>query len=80
MLDNAGIGAAKALQTRGLVGKVAVVAADGSPTTIKPVRDGTIQGAFVQGAMGQGIDTTTQVFSALNQSRPLKSCLLRKCS
>lgn len=66
MFDNAGIGAAKALQTRGLVGKVGVVAADGSPSTIKLVRDGVIQGVFVQGAMGQGIDATTQVFNALN--------------
>lgn len=66
MFDNAGIGAAKALQTRGLVDKVAVVAADGSPTTIKLVRDGIIQGVFVQGAMGQGIDATTQVYNALN--------------
>ncbi|MBB5497780.1 substrate-binding domain-containing protein [Paraburkholderia sp. MM5384-R2] len=66
MYDEAATGAAKALQTRGMVGKVAVVTADGSPTTIKLLRDGAIQGIFLQEAVGQGIDATTQVFNALN--------------
>ena len=65
MYDEAATGAAKALQTRGLVGKIAVATADGSPTTIKLLRDGVIQGLFLQEAGGQGIDATTQVFNAL---------------
>jgi ribose transport system substrate-binding protein len=65
MYDEAATGAAKALQTRGLVGKITVATADGSPTTIKLLRDGVIQGLFLQEAGGQGIDATTQVFNAL---------------
>ena len=65
MYDEAGTGAAKALQTRGLVGKIALATADGSPTTIKLLRDGAIQGIFLQEAVGQGIDATQQVYNAL---------------
>jgi ribose transport system substrate-binding protein len=65
MYDEAGTGAAKALQTRGQVGKVGVATADGSPTTVKLLRDGVIQGLFLQEAVGQGIDATEQVFNAL---------------
>jgi ribose transport system substrate-binding protein len=65
MYDEAATGAAKALQTRGLIGKIGVATADGSPTTIKLLRDGEIQGLFLQEAVGQGIDATTQVFNAL---------------
>jgi len=66
MYDEAGTGAAKALQTRGLVGKVGVAVADGSPTTIKLLHEGAIQGIFLQEAVGQGIDATQQVWNALN--------------
>ena len=65
MYDEAATGAAKVLQTRNLVGKVAVVTADGSPTTVKLLRDGTIQGIFLQEAGGQGIEATQQVYNAL---------------
>ena len=65
MYDEAATGAAKVLQTRGLVGKVAVVTADGSPTTVKLLRDGVIQGIFLQEAGGQGIEATQQVYNAL---------------
>lgn len=65
MYDEAGTGAAKALETRGLIGKIAVATADGSPTTIKLLRDGKIQGLFLQEAVGQGIDATQQVYNAL---------------
>jgi ribose transport system substrate-binding protein len=65
MYDEAATGAARALQTRGQVGKVAVVTADGSPTTIKLLRDGVIQGIFLQEAVGQGVDATEQVHNAL---------------
>jgi len=65
MYDEAATGAAKALETRGLIGKIAVATADGSPTTIKLLRDGKIQGLFLQEAVGQGIDATEQVFNAL---------------
>lgn len=65
MYDEAATGAAKALQTRGLIGKVGVATADGSPTTIKLLRDGAIQGLFLQEAVGQGIDATQQVYNAL---------------
>jgi ribose transport system substrate-binding protein len=65
MYDEAGIGAAKALETRGLIGKVAIATADGSPSTIKLLREGNIQGIFLQQAVGQGIDGTQQVFNAL---------------
>ena len=72
MYDEAATGAAKALETRGLIGKVAVATADGSPTTIKLLRDGKIQGLFLQEAVGQGIDATTQVFNALTGKPTVK--------
>jgi ribose transport system substrate-binding protein len=78
MYDEAATGAAKALQTRGLVGKVAVVTADGSPTTIKLLRDGAIQGIFLQEAVGQGIDATTQVFNALNNKPTTQQLALKE--
>jgi ribose transport system substrate-binding protein len=83
MYDEAGTGAAKALQTRGMTGKVAIVTADGSPTTIKLLRDGAIQGLFLQEAVGQGIDATTQVSNALTgkpttQQLALKEPLVTK--
>jgi ribose transport system substrate-binding protein len=65
MYDEAATGAAKALETRGLIGKIAIATADGSPTTIKLLRDGKIQGLFLQEAVGQGIDATQQVYNAL---------------
>src|SRR6185437_12188053 len=78
MYDEAAIGAAKALQTRGLTGKVAVVTADGSPTTIHLLRDGSIQGIFLQEAVGQGIDATTQVFDALNHKATTQALALKE--
>ncbi|ASW09903.1 substrate-binding domain-containing protein [Rhizobium sp. 11515TR] len=65
MYDQAGSGAAKALSTRGLTGKVGVTVADGSPTTIQLLKNGAIQGIFFQEAVGQGIDATQQVYNAL---------------
>jgi ribose transport system substrate-binding protein len=65
MYDEAGTGAAKALQTRGVVGKIGLATADGSPTTIKLLHAGAIQGIFLQEAVGQGIDATQQVYNAL---------------
>ncbi len=41
MYDEAGIGAVQVLGERGLAGKVAVATADGSPTTVELVRDGS---------------------------------------
>lgn len=76
MYDEAGTGAVKALQTRNLVGKVAVVTADGSPTTIKLMRDGAIQGIFLQEAGGQGIDATEQVHNALTGKPTTKELAL----
>ncbi|ASW02488.1 substrate-binding domain-containing protein [Paraburkholderia aromaticivorans] len=78
MYDEAATGAAKALQTRGMVGKVAIVTADGSPTTIKLLRDGAIQGIFLQEAVGQGIDATTQVFNALNHKPTTQELALKE--
>ncbi len=65
MYDEAATGAAKVLQTRGLVGKVGVATADGSPTTVKLLKEGSIQGLFLQEAGGQGIEATEQVYNAL---------------
>ncbi|VXC93761.1 putative ABC transporter periplasmic-binding protein y4mI [Burkholderia sp. 8Y] len=78
MYDEAATGAAKALQTRGLTGKVAVVTADGSPTTIRLLRDGAIQGIFLQEAVGQGIDATTQVHNALNHQPTTQELALKE--
>jgi ribose transport system substrate-binding protein len=78
MYDEAATGAAKALQTRGMTGKVAVVTADGSPTTIKLLRNGDIQGIFLQEAVGQGIDATTQVFNALNHKPTTQELALKE--
>jgi len=72
MYDEAGTGAAKALETRGLIGKIAVATADGSPTTIKLLRDGKIQGLFLQEAVGQGIEATQQVYNALTGKPTIK--------
>ena len=72
MYDEAATGAGKALETRGLVGKIAVATADGSPTTIKLLRDGVIQGLFLQEAVGQGIDATEQVYNALTGKKVTK--------
>ena len=65
MYDQTATRAAKVLQTRNLVGKVPVVTADGSPTTVKLLRDGTIQGVFLQEAGGRGIEATQQAYKAL---------------
>lgn len=65
MYDEAATGAAKVLQTLGLVGKVGVATADGSPTTVKLLKNGTIQGLFLQEAGGQGIEGVQQVYNAL---------------
>ena len=72
MYDEAATGAAKALETRGLTGKIAIATADGSPTTIKLLRDGKIQGLFLQEAVGQGIDATQQVYNALSGKKVTK--------
>lgn len=65
MYDEAGTGAAKVVETRGLQGKVGITVADGSPTTIALLKKGEIQGIFFQEAVGQGIDGTQQVYNAL---------------
>ncbi|TGR37349.1 substrate-binding domain-containing protein, partial [Mesorhizobium sp. M1C.F.Ca.ET.195.01.1.1] len=65
MYDEAGSGAAKVVETRGLTGKVGITVADGSPTTIALLKKGAIQGIFFQEAVGQGIDGTQQVYNAL---------------
>jgi len=76
MYDEAATGAVKALQTRNLIGKVAVVTADGSPTTIKQLRDGAVQGIFLQEAGGQGMDATEQVHNALKGKPTTKELAL----
>jgi ribose transport system substrate-binding protein len=78
MYDEAATGAAKVLQTRNLVGKVGVVTADGSPTTVKLLRDGVIQGLFLQEAAGQGIEATQQVFNALTGAPITKELALKE--
>jgi ribose transport system substrate-binding protein len=65
MYDEAGTGAAQVLGERGLTGKVALATADGSPTTVKLVRDRKLDGLFLQEAVGQGLDATEQVNNAL---------------
>jgi ribose transport system substrate-binding protein len=74
MYDEAGTGAAKVLQTRGLTGKVGIAVADGSPTTIALLKSSAIQGIFFQEAVGQGVDGTQQVFNALTKA-PVKKDL-----
>lgn len=76
MYDEAATGAAKVLQTRNLVGKIGVVTADGSPTTVKLLRDGVIQALFLQEAGGQGIDATQQVYNALTGAPVTKELAL----
>jgi ribose transport system substrate-binding protein len=65
MYDEAGIGAVQVLEERGLLEDVVVATADGSPATVKLVRDGKLDALFLQEAVGQGIDATTQVHNAL---------------
>lgn len=65
MYDEAGTGAAKVVETRGLTGKIGITVADGSPTTIALLKKGALQGIFFQEAVGQGIDGTQQVYNAL---------------
>ncbi len=76
MYDEAGTGAAKALQTRGMIGKVGVAVADGSPTTIALLKSIAIQGIFFQEAVGQGIDGTQQVFNAMTGAPVTKDLAL----
>lgn len=81
MYDEAATGAAKVLQTRGLAGKIGVATADGSPTTVKLLREGAVQGLFLQEAGGQGIEGVQQVYNALTgasvtQSLPLPLSLV----
>lgn len=73
MYDEAGQGAVQVLEQRGLTDKVAVATADGSPTTVKLVRDGKLDALFLQQAVGQGIDGTTQVHNALTDAETTKS-------
>jgi ribose transport system substrate-binding protein len=67
---------AKALQTRGLIGKVGLVTADGSPATIKLLHGGAVQRIFLQEAVGQGIDATQQVFNAMTGKQVEKNIAL----
>lgn len=76
MYDEAGTGAAKAVETRGLTGKVGIAVADGSPTTIGLLKANAIQGIFFQEAVGQGIDGTQQVFNALTGAQVTKDLAL----
>ncbi|TCV65974.1 monosaccharide ABC transporter substrate-binding protein (CUT2 family) [Neorhizobium sp. R1-B] len=76
MYDQAGTGAAKALATRGLKGKIGVTVADGSPTTIQLLKDGAIQGIFFQEAVGQGMDATEQVYKALKGEKTTQNMAL----
>lgn len=81
MYDEAGIGASQVLAQQGLTGKIALATADGSPTTVKLVRDGKLGALFLQEAVGQGIDATTQVYDALNgkptqQDIPLRETMV----
>ncbi|MCD7111460.1 substrate-binding domain-containing protein [Rhizobium sp. DKSPLA3] len=76
MYDEAGTGAAKAVETRGLTGKVGIAVADGSPTTIGLLKAKAIQGIFFQEAVGQGIDGTQQVFNALTGAEVTKDLAL----
>lgn len=71
MYDEAGIGAAKALTTRHLVGKVALATADGSPTTVGLLKKGELQGLFLQEAVGQGKEAVVQDVNALT-GKPVK--------
>lgn len=78
MYDQAGTGAAKALKTRGETGKIAITVADGSPTTIKLMKEGAIQGIFFQEAVGQGIDATEQVYKALKGEKTTQNLALKE--
>lgn len=71
MYDEAGTGAAKVLETRNSIGKIGVATADGSPTTIRLLRQNKIQGVFLQEAVGQGIVGTQQDHNALT-GKPVK--------
>lgn len=65
MYDEAGTGAAKVLETRHLVGKIGLATSDGSPTTVRLLHEGVLQGLFLQEAVGQGVNATEQVHNAL---------------
>jgi len=62
--DEVATGAAKVLQTRNL-SEGRGGHRDRSPTTVKMLREGVIQGIFLQDAGGQGIEATQQVYNAL---------------
>ncbi|MEA3537038.1 substrate-binding domain-containing protein [Rhizobium sp. CC-YZS058] len=76
MYDEAGTGAAKVVETRGLKGKVGIAVADGSPTTIGLLKANAIQGIFFQEAVGQGIDGTQQVYNELTGAPVTKDLAL----
>ncbi|MFF4806364.1 substrate-binding domain-containing protein [Streptomyces sp. NPDC002144] len=74
MYDAAGTGAAKVLKTRGSVGKIALATADGSPTTVALLKEGAIQGLFLQEAVGQGIEGVIQDVNAM-LGKPVKKSI-----
>lgn len=81
MYDEAGTGAAKALTTHHLIGKIAVATADGSPTTVSLLKMGEIQGLFLQEAVGQGVASVQQDANAIlgkpvQKNIPLKEPLV----
>ena len=81
MYDEAATGAAQVLGQRGLTGKIALATADGSPTTVGLVRASKLDALFLQQAVGQGIEATSQVFDALSgkptqQQLPLKMTMV----
>jgi ribose transport system substrate-binding protein len=78
MYDEAGTGASQVLGSMGLTGKVALATADGSPTTVKLVRDRKLDALFLQGAVGQGIEATTQTARAIEGKKTTKAIPLEE--
>jgi ribose transport system substrate-binding protein len=78
MYDEAGTASAQVLSERGLTDKVAIAATDGSPTTVKLVRGGKIQALFLQEALGQGYDATSQLGKALDNQPTTQAIALKQ--
>ena len=65
MYEQAGIGAVNAVESSNLLGEVSIVSSDGSPESIRFIREGKIDGMVVQPAVGQGVVAARQLFRVM---------------
>lgn len=70
--ESSTVGAAQALKSRGLNGKVKLVGFDSSPSLVDDLRGGTIDSLVVQNPYKMGYEAVKSVVEHLNQKTPAK--------